>query len=443
MCSKVECGKWRYLSVKDPCLVEDEWECKDNPDRRYGECSAPEQWWDQGLKNKFVENRFTVGSIVWARMEGWPAWPAMVDDDPETGEFFWTGLRGGEWELKPTYYHVVFFDAKDKSVSRAWVPDRRMERMVVGDKMKGQWNARLAGAIEMAKQAGREDLDTRRKKYCLATRFRGPWGSVWPDFGKEEESNEDSDLENEEELCREIIEEVNKDQNNNISLTHDESIFDVLKVLPVSGASVRGKKRANMSIDVQDRVSPKAARSAFASTSEKSPTKEISPSKENVPPPTNISKLYADKSLYTQEMSQQPSVSFTSDGGEKDDLSCSLKLGMDNAMQVLDNLTPIKKNKSLGPGILKERGVKTPNNQAIASIHSPAIGSPQLITPGEHAPFQTSTPARKTSLLSPGTKSLISPGGDGHPQTIVADGCPLNITSGSTAFSADGSFIDL
>ena len=59
----------------------------------------------------------------------------------------------------------------------------RLERMLVGDKMKEQWNSRLAGAVEMAGEAGREDLDTRRKTYCLAARFRG---SIWPGFGKED-----------------------------------------------------------------------------------------------------------------------------------------------------------------------------------------------------------------------------------------------------------------
>ena len=88
-------------------------------------------------KNKFVEHRFTVGSLVWARMEGWPAWPGMVDDDPDTGEFFWTEVRGGEWVPMPSSYHVVFFDSKDKAVSRAWVADRKVERFVLGDKVKG------------------------------------------------------------------------------------------------------------------------------------------------------------------------------------------------------------------------------------------------------------------------------------------------------------------
>ena len=57
--------------------MQDKWECKD----------SPEQWWDQGLRNKFVENRFTVGSLVLARIEEWLTWPAMVDNDPDTGYF--------------------------------------------------------------------------------------------------------------------------------------------------------------------------------------------------------------------------------------------------------------------------------------------------------------------------------------------------------------------
>ena len=44
-------------------------------------------------------------------------------------------------------------------MNRALVPDRRVERMVVGGKPKGKWNTRLADAVEMARQAGWEDLD--------------------------------------------------------------------------------------------------------------------------------------------------------------------------------------------------------------------------------------------------------------------------------------------
>ena len=141
----------------------------------------------------------------------------MVDDDPDTGDFFWTGVTGGEWEARPTQYHVVFFDTKEKGVSRAWVPDRRLERMRGKKEQKGVGSERLVEAVEMARQAGREELETRRRRYCLANRFKGPWGPVWPGWGEEEEDdrmeageeerrNVDLDLETEEEICRQILE---------------------------------------------------------------------------------------------------------------------------------------------------------------------------------------------------------------------------------------------
>ena len=49
--------------MKDPSMVEDYWECKNNPDQRCGECGAPELWWYKGMREKFVENRFTAGIL--------------------------------------------------------------------------------------------------------------------------------------------------------------------------------------------------------------------------------------------------------------------------------------------------------------------------------------------------------------------------------------------
>ena len=104
----------------------------------------------------------------------------------------------------------MFFDAIEKVVTRAWVSDKRMKRLVFTDKKKRAWNERLPGAMEMARQAGRDDLEARRRNFCLAARFRGHWGPVWPCWGREEDDYEDhysdeSDSEAEEEICREMI----------------------------------------------------------------------------------------------------------------------------------------------------------------------------------------------------------------------------------------------
>jgi hypothetical protein len=61
-------------------------------------CEVAEEEWEEeeaAAADPWVENRFTVGSLVWAQLQGWPAWPAMVDDSPETG----TGTPSHRWKF--------------------------------------------------------------------------------------------------------------------------------------------------------------------------------------------------------------------------------------------------------------------------------------------------------------------------------------------------------
>ena len=100
------------------------------------------------MSNKFVEIRITVGSLVLARITGLFTWPAMVDNDPGHLFFFGQGSGGGNWMLGPvSQYHVVFFDAKEKVITRARMSDKRL---VFIDKKKMGRNERLA--CEMARQ---------------------------------------------------------------------------------------------------------------------------------------------------------------------------------------------------------------------------------------------------------------------------------------------------
>ena len=69
-----------------------------------------------------------------ARLEDWPEWPVMQDDDPDTKDFFLTRVRYGQWEDRPCQYHVIFFDGKVDFVSRAWWLDMRLERMPEGER---------------------------------------------------------------------------------------------------------------------------------------------------------------------------------------------------------------------------------------------------------------------------------------------------------------------
>ena len=116
----------------DPTEVPAQWYCVMNPDTRYNSCSAPQQDWEAysketprgydydllkgGGRGGFVDVAYTVGSVVMAKLDGWPWWPALVDDDPDTMQFFWTEY--GKTEV--SWYHVVFFDTRS-ALSRAWI----------------------------------------------------------------------------------------------------------------------------------------------------------------------------------------------------------------------------------------------------------------------------------------------------------------------------------
>ena len=89
-CSVKSCGKWRYLEgCEDPSLVPDTWQCSMNTNILNNAC-------DKGVSEEFVEDseefvdtEYAAGSMVWAKMKGYPWWPALVDFCPDTDEYYW------------------------------------------------------------------------------------------------------------------------------------------------------------------------------------------------------------------------------------------------------------------------------------------------------------------------------------------------------------------
>ena len=81
-CSRPECGLWRLVTeYHDPATVPDNWTCSMNPDPEARIC---------GLGGEKVEDEetvdveYTCGSMVWAKLKGFPSWPGMVDYCPDT-----------------------------------------------------------------------------------------------------------------------------------------------------------------------------------------------------------------------------------------------------------------------------------------------------------------------------------------------------------------------
>ncbi|CAN7999839.1 unnamed protein product [Ixodes pacificus] len=167
-CCEAKCNKWRYLqNVADPNEVPDEWYCFMNKDTQYNSCAAAEQDMSQ---EEFVDVKFFVGSIVWAKLGSYPWWPAMIDDDPDSCLYFCN--EDPYDEDRVTHYHVTFLD---KNVTRAWVRDNccvpfRPEG-VAGNKVPKKYERAFNDALEKAKLAVKLPLPERIAEYCFINNY--------------------------------------------------------------------------------------------------------------------------------------------------------------------------------------------------------------------------------------------------------------------------------
>ncbi|XP_046579659.1 uncharacterized protein LOC124287202 isoform X2 [Haliotis rubra] len=173
-CVNCYCLKWRYLhNVSDPLALPDRWECRMNTVEAFNSCEKPEERYDESCH---IFTKYTEGSVVLAKMAGYPWWPAMVEIDPDYDAFFEVGQPNS---MLPTQYHVVFFD---KIVSRAWINVASIKPFTEIDalprKCKGHdYTREVKIATDNAIAALELPLMERLKKYSFSSRFTGKWGS--------------------------------------------------------------------------------------------------------------------------------------------------------------------------------------------------------------------------------------------------------------------------
>ncbi|KAJ2952943.1 hypothetical protein O0L34_g7314 [Tuta absoluta] len=167
-----ECDKWRFLAqVLDKSELPARWRCAMNKDKSAADCSVPEAPLRLRDEDDLIHSEYTAGSLVLARLSGWPWWPAMVDDDPDTEQYYWID---GFSDI-PTHYNVVFFDAFE--VTRAWIAPQNLKPYVTNKKMlrlkDKKYKKRLEVAVTQADDAEKLPLNRRLAKFSFVARYPG------------------------------------------------------------------------------------------------------------------------------------------------------------------------------------------------------------------------------------------------------------------------------
>ncbi|XP_063531570.1 zinc finger CW-type PWWP domain protein 1-like [Cydia strobilella] len=169
------CNSWRHLPhVVDSHQLPAKWYCSMNPDKSLTDCSTPETPLRISDEEDLIHSEYSAGSLVWARLPGWPWWPAMVDDDPDTEQFYW--LDG--FSDIPTHYNVVFFD--ERGATRAWISPENLEPYTQNKKRfrhpsnSKQYKKRLEQSIQKTDKAEKLPVADRLAKFSFINTYKGP-----------------------------------------------------------------------------------------------------------------------------------------------------------------------------------------------------------------------------------------------------------------------------
>jgi len=119
-----------------------------------------------GRSNEIVRDDIgSVGSLVWAKMKGYPPWPAIVVPDPSSGRFKeWK--KGGEWR------HVLFLEYRNEV---AWLPLNQLKHFSIkGEaKVKKGNKKTLVKAVELAKSLNNMNCCERLEKFTEYQQSQG------------------------------------------------------------------------------------------------------------------------------------------------------------------------------------------------------------------------------------------------------------------------------
>ncbi|CAG2185798.1 unnamed protein product [Mytilus edulis] len=156
-CGDKNCSKWRFLpDCEDPSELPEVWTCNMNKDKRYNSCDIDEQNYNE---DEHIFTNFAEGSVVWAKMAGFPWWPAMIEIDPDSESYF---ILMTPYSMYPT--------PKPTKGGKGYASFSK-------DLVKAKTNALLAYDMSVS---------DRLKNFSFAKRYRGTYGKVYQSDSSQE-----------------------------------------------------------------------------------------------------------------------------------------------------------------------------------------------------------------------------------------------------------------
>ncbi|KAL5497646.1 hypothetical protein EMCRGX_G014158, partial [Ephydatia muelleri] len=157
-CDREECLKWRKLPYASQISTTEDWYCDMHPDPAQRSCDIPEEKCKISGKKFFTYTWFPAGQLVWAKMTGYPQWPAVVTPDPWShGDHF-----SIETDAEGCIYHIEFLG---KPRSHVWMSERQIVPFHRHQLPESKLTKRLALAIKEA-EAFSDLTDQERVERC-------------------------------------------------------------------------------------------------------------------------------------------------------------------------------------------------------------------------------------------------------------------------------------
>eukprot|EP00794_Sanderia_malayensis_P015185 gene15185-16747_t len=119
-CDNSRCLKWRRVNRNDTNnndIIDGKWVCAMNKDESKNSCEASQESIPPEVNEDSCYTHHKPGNIFWAKVNGYPWWPCIIENDPDYNTFYWNYPMKVPGDIK-TSIHVTFFG---NDVTRAWV----------------------------------------------------------------------------------------------------------------------------------------------------------------------------------------------------------------------------------------------------------------------------------------------------------------------------------